>query len=131
MWVKFDKDIVTVYVEREVTWGGGKDESGQVIPPSKQDHISKYSIMITTTEDASGTVSRNFKPLGGKIGGISTPGLFAAVAKAPVDKLMKNLDKEMKQVSKMIRIKINDGSIEMTSRPVVKVISKSQSEKVR
>jgi len=116
VWVKLEKDAATVFIEREVTWGGGKDEEGNEIPVSKQDHITKFGVELITKETEKGGLSIVIKPLGGKIGGMPTPGTFALLAKVSVDKLLEAFSEEKKLFKKMLKITVKEGSIEMSSR---------------
>jgi len=132
LWVKLKKDTVVFYIEREVRWGGGKDENGVDQAIQKQDHITSFSLGVKTTEDQNGALTLTFTPGEGRVGGVPTPGLFATIAKQPFDKLRKVMEKEMQLFSQMTSVHVHDGRIEMNAKRQIVVKAKpSDSGKVK
>lgn len=126
IWVDLREDWMDFYIEREVKWGGGKNEKGEVLEPQTQLHVTKFGFKIETIEHADKSLEKRIAPGAGKIGSSPLPGLFGKLAKAPLEKVAECFTEELELFSKMVQMRVFEGKLELSSKE--NTVSKPASE---
>ena len=115
VWVDLKEDWIHFYVEREVQWGGKKNQEGEVSETKNQLHVSKLGFNIKTTELEDRSIKKEIIAGEGKIGGMPTPGLFGELAKAPLEKVAECFTEELELFKTLVQVRIYDGKMEVSS----------------